>query len=74
MEKTKNKNKLGLKIGSWNINGLSKEKWNETIFKEKIQLLDIISWDKIFWQICAQKEKDKKGRSVGGILVYYPNI
>lgn len=29
MEKTKNKNKLGLKIGSWNINGLSKEKWNE---------------------------------------------
>lgn len=40
----------------------------------KIQLLDIISSDKIFWQICAQKEKNKKGRSVGGILVYYPNI
>lgn len=36
--------------------------------------MDIISSDKIFWRICAEKGKNKKGRSVGGILFYYPNI
>ena len=79
--------KSGLKVAFWNVNGLPEEKFKEDFFLKQIQLLDIIflpeTWhredsaDKMLhphgylYENVYRKNKKRKGRATGGILVYY---
>lgn len=54
MEKIKNENVLGLKIGFWNINELSEDKSSNAIFKDIIRyyLLTLNLTNKTFcWKV-----------------------
>ena len=75
-----------LKIGFWNINGLSKEKSENDIFQENIKKFDILflseTWksessihdlqhpEGYLYETSCRKTTNKKGRASGGILVY----
>ena len=80
-------NNTGMKVGFWNVNGLTKEKSSECSFQQKVQLFNIIflseTWhgegsaDKLrqppgyLSDSVYRKKKKKRGRASGGVLVFY---
>ena len=77
----------GIKVGFWNVNGLSEDKSSDQSFQEQVGLFDILflseTWlnETSFDKICHpegylcdyifRKHKKKKGRPSGGVMVYY---
>ena len=73
------KNNYGLKVGFWNVNGLSREKTSDDYFQKHIQLFDIIflseTWHEegsgdqmhhpngYLYESIFRKNKKRKGRS-----------
>lgn len=76
-----------IKIGFWNINGLTPEKTSDNVFKNEINKHDIIflseTWQRgetnesifvpegFFRRAVPRKSRKKRGRPSGGIAVYF---